>query len=66
MIHLVIATSVLMVAGSFVFFGIYDLFKQLKKQKYDRHGNYIPSGDEPYEGTQVTSVPEKQIEDIIK
>jgi hypothetical protein len=66
MIQLIIAVSVLIVSATFVFMGIYDLFKQVKKQKYDRQGNYIPPADEPYEGIQVTSVPEKQIEDLNK
>ncbi len=75
MIQLIIAVSVLIVSATFVFMGIYDVIRQVKKQKYDNKGNYIPptdepdegnfvpSADEPYEGHQITSVPEKQIQD---
>jgi hypothetical protein len=63
MIQLIIAVSVLMVSATFVFMGIYDVIRQVKKQKYDNRGNYISPADEPYEGHQITSVPEKQIQD---
>lgn len=58
-------TTLLVIAGLIVMIVLvfYNLYRQINKQIYDQNGEYMNQADQPNDNPQVTSVPEKQIED---